>query len=420
MTTAGTTTASLPTPSVLPSPVRRPSPWWGRSTWLPVLVFLVSRVLDGVVLAIAGRRQIALPDPALQRLAAVDHATAADPGYRELLSNWDGQWYQFLATQGYHLPAPGAANAEDSLWSWAFPPGFPMTVRVLMESTGLSFPVAVTIVNLVAGAVAMVLLYRLVERSAGSFAAASLVLLTCLAPTALLFQVAYSESLALALLCTVLLLVNRRRYWWAVVAVVALSLTRVITAPLAIVVAAHAWSRHRSSAEGARPGRSEWVGMGVLAAVSGAGAFVWALVVQVMVGDQTGATSRPGMLSKLGWFSELNAELGVAGPLVLAALLGALFLASRTPRIAGLGIELATWLWCYPLFVFAVTQIHTGILRYLLLCLPLPLLFVLRPLSGRVRLHHVTSLVVVALVSFGLQVWWISQSFVVTHDFIMP
>ncbi len=394
-------------------------PWWGRSTWLPVLVFLVSRLVDGVVLAVAGHRQIALPDPALHRATAVDHATAADPGYLELLSNWDGQWYQFLATRGYHLPAPGASNAEDSLWSWAFPPGFPMTVRVLMESTGLSFPVAVSVVNLVAGAVAMVLLHRLVDRTAGPFAALSIVAVTCLAPTALLLQVAYSESLALALLCAVLLLLHRRRYWWALVAVVALSLTRVITAPLAIVVAAHAWSRFRSQ-DGSRPGRGEWLGMGVLAFASLAGAFLWAFIVGLVVGDQTGATSRPGMLSKLGWFSQLDAEFGVAGPLVLAGLLLVLFLASRTQRIAALGIELATWLWCYPLFVFAVTEIHTGILRYLLLCLPLPLLFVLRPSDGRVRVQHVASLATVLLVSFGLQVWWISQSFVVTRDFIMP
>lgn len=417
MTTASTTTPAtrhgLPE-ATLPGPV-----WWGRGTWLPVLVFLVSRLVDGLVLAVAGRRQIALPDPALQRATAVDHATVANPGYRELLSNWDGQWYQFLATHGYHLPAPDAANAEDSLWSWAFPPGFPMAVRVLMESTGASFPLAVTVVNLVAGAVAMVLLHRLVDSTAGPFAAASIVILTCLAPTALLFQVAYSEALALALLCAVLLLVHRRHYWWALVAVVALSLTRVITAPLAVVVAVHAWSRFRGR-DGSRPGRAEWWGMGVLALASLAGAFLWAFVVGLAIGDQTGATSRPGMLSKLGWFSLLQAHFGIAGPLVLAGLLVGLFLASRTPRIAGLGVELATWLWCYPLFVFAVTEIHTGILRYLLLCLPLPLLFVLRPLDGRVRVRHVVNLAAVALVSLGLQVWWISQSFVVTRDFIMP
>jgi hypothetical protein len=288
-----------------------------------------------------------------------------------------------------------------------------------MESAGLSFPVAVTVVNLLAGAVAMVLLHRLVSSTAGSFAATGIVALTCLAPTALLFQVAYSESLALALLCTVLLLVQRRRYWWAVLAVVALSLTRVITAPLAVVVAAHAWSRFRGDV-GFRPQRSQWLGMGVLALASLAGAFSWALVVGWAVGDQTGATSRPGMLSKLGWFSGLYSEVGPAGPLLMVGVLVALFLASRTPRIAALGTELATWLWCYPLFVFAVTEVHTGILRYLLLCLPLPMLFVLRPVGGRVGTRHVASLALVCLASFGLQVWWISQSFVVTRDFIMP
>ncbi|GAB3065692.1 hypothetical protein [Pedococcus soli] len=416
------TTASTATPAARLEPAApvvrsrwRPT----RATWVPVLVFLVSRIVDGIVLAVAGHRQIALPDPALQRLAAVDHATPADPGYLELVSNWDGQWYQFLATQGYHLPAPGATNTADVLWSWAFPPGFPMTVRVLLETTGVPFPVAVTLVNLVAGAVGMTLLYRLVDRTAGAFAATSLVALTCFAPTALLFQVAYSESLALALLCAVLLLVHRRRYWWALVAVVALALTRVITAPLAVVVAAHAWSRFRGPAD-SRPSRREWSGMAALGLASAAGAFLWAFVVGLAVGEQTGATTRPGMLSKLGWFSRLGAEFGIGGPVVLAGIILVLVLVSRTPRIAGLGIELSTWLWCYPLYIFGVTEIHTGILRYLLLCLPLPMLFVLRPLTGRVRPHHVASLAVVCLVSLGLQVWWMSQSFVVTRDFIMP
>lgn len=160
--------------------------------------------------------------------------------------------------------------------------------------------------------------------------------------------------------------------------------------------------------------------MAAVAFASLAGAFLWAFVVGLAVGEQTGATTRPGMLSKLGWFSRLGAEFGIGGPVVLAGIILVLVLVSRTPRIAGLGIELSTWLWCYPLYIFGVTEIHTGILRYLLLCLPLPMLFVLPPLTGRVRAHHVASLAVVCLVSLGLQVWWISQSFVVTRDFIMP
>lgn len=415
-TATRTTLPELPTASV------RPSRWWGRGTWVPLLVFLASRLLDAIILTVAGQRQIALPDPALQRATAVDHATAANPGYLELLSNWDGQWYQFLATHGYRLPGSDAGNAGDLRNSWAFPPGFPMTVRVLMEATGLSFAASVTLVNIVAGATGMVILYRMVHRTAGAFAAAAIVLLTCLSPTALLFQVAYSESLALALLCAALLLVHRRRYGWAVVVVIALSLTRVITAPLAVVVAAHAWSRWRSD-PASRPRVGEGVALATLAVSSLAGTFLWGLVAGAIVGDDTGATSRPKALAtsgRLGWFLELDRDVGIMGPILLACLLTALFLASRTDKIRSLGVELRTWLWCYPLYLFTVIPITSGLIRYLLLCVPLPLLFVLLPVRSRVRPRHVVSLAVVCLGSVGAQVWWISQSFVVTRDFIMP
>ena len=87
---------------------------------------------------------------------------------------------------------------------------FPAVVGAMMALTGLSFALSATVVNLVAGGAAMVLMYALVERTAGRFAAGAAVIFTCSFIAAPLFQAAYSESISLLLVCAILLLVARR------------------------------------------------------------------------------------------------------------------------------------------------------------------------------------------------------------------
>src|SRR5665647_1080926 len=134
---------------------------------------------------IASRYQVALPSP----------------GYLGLITNWDGQWFERIATNGYHLPAVGDQHGKDALWAFAFLPVFPTLVGAMMTVTGLSFGVCVTIVNLIAGGAAMVVMFVLVERTAGRFAAGVAVLFVNSFVAAPLFQAAYSESIALLLVC---------------------------------------------------------------------------------------------------------------------------------------------------------------------------------------------------------------------------
>src|SRR6185436_16841573 len=117
--------------------------------------FALTRLYGLVIIALAARRQVALPSP--------DHpgiyqftAHPDSPGYLALITNWDGQWYERIATLGYHLPSPGDAGAKDTLWTFAFLPVFPAVVGAMMTVTGLSFAVCATVVNLVAGGAAMV------------------------------------------------------------------------------------------------------------------------------------------------------------------------------------------------------------------------------------------------------------------------
>ena len=103
----------------------------------------------------------------------------ASPGYLSVITNWDGQWYESIAEEGYRSPAADDPQAASARWAWAFLPLFPLTCRAVMQLTGLSFSVAATAINLVAGAVAVILLHRLLEQQGGRVLAVCGVSLVC-------------------------------------------------------------------------------------------------------------------------------------------------------------------------------------------------------------------------------------------------
>ena len=100
---------------------------------------------------------------------------------------WDGGLYLSIAAHGYH----------SALLS-AFFPLYPLTVRVVGVITG-SWLIAGILISLVAFAVAMYLLHRLVTLELGAEHARTAVLVLAFFPTALYFSVDYPEALLLAL-----------------------------------------------------------------------------------------------------------------------------------------------------------------------------------------------------------------------------
>jgi hypothetical protein len=87
-----------------------------------------------------------------------------------------------------------------------------MMVRALMWATGLGFGVSATILNLLAGSVTMLLLYRLLEPYAGRFVAGSAVALLSTFVSAPVLQLAYKDGFALMLIVLAMLLIARHRY----------------------------------------------------------------------------------------------------------------------------------------------------------------------------------------------------------------
>jgi hypothetical protein len=390
------------------------------SIWLPITVFVLTRLYGFVIIALAARHQVALPSP--DHPGVYQFTPHPDsPGYLALITNWDGQWYERIATDGYHLPSPGDPEAWAALWSFAFLPGFPTVVGTMMAVTGLSFAMSATVVNLIAGGAAMVVMFALVERTAGRFAAGVAVLFSCCFITAPLFQAAYSESISLLLVCTVLLLLAKRRYGWAVVAVVLLSLTRLVTPPLAVVVLVHAVLRYRGRAQDPIR-RGEMAAIAFLGVVSAASVSLWSTITSVITngaelsGANRGNVSSAVVAGRFGWFTNAFEHIGWIGVVGLA-LLVVLFVVVALSRLTRTwGVEVRTWFAIYPIFLLFVAGVHTGMFRYLMLAFPLGLLLVGSPAPGTIPRKRAALVVAVAVISLGLQAVWVSHALVITAD----
>jgi hypothetical protein len=389
------------------------------SVWLPLTIFALTRIYGFVIIVLASRYQVALPSP--DHPGIYQFSPHPDsPGYLGLITNWDGQWYERIATNGYHLPVVGDPNGKDALWAFAFLPMFPTVVGAMMTATGLSFGVCATIVNLVAGGAAMVVMFALVERTAGRFAATVTVLFTNCFLAAPLFQAAYSESIALLLVCTVLLLIARRHYGWAVIAVILLSLTRLVTPPLAIVVIVHAIVRYRGRAEDPIR-RSEVVAMTLLAIVSAASVSLWSTISNAITsgaratGAGRGSVSNAVVAGRFGWFTNAYEHIGWIGVLGLAVLVVLFVVVALSGLARTWGTEVRTWFAIYPIYLLFVAGVHAGVFRYLLLAFPLALLMIGSPEPDSIPRKRAVFVGTVCAISLALQIPWVSHALVVTR-----
>ncbi|WP_162260229.1 hypothetical protein [Terrabacter sp. Root181] len=392
----------------------------GRRWFLiPLAIFTASRLVDTLFIFLSASHQVALSQARDDYY--VYEPSPADPGYLGVVSNWDGQWYRQIATDGYQHPSPGASPQEvwDTLWAWAFPPAYPMIVRLVMMITSLSFPVAATIVSCLAGAAAMVLMYRLVARTGGQFLASVTVLFSSFWVAAPLLQVAYSESLALFFLMAALNLLVDRRYGWAAVAVLALSMTRIVTLPLLLAVVVHAWLRYRREGPFWKTRPKDALGIAVVAFCTVFGVVAWMLLASVFIGPQAGMERSSGQRSLyLGWFEDTYHLVGVGGPVFIAVVVLLLTAFMLSPRARVWAPELRAWSVAYPAYLFALTPFLPAVFRYLLLTPTLPVMMAGTPRTmTRHTLLWVAALLVLLLLC---QRWYVSTMLVVWTDDSRP
>jgi hypothetical protein len=371
---------------------------------VPLAVFALARLVDAVFILVASRHQIALGPSTIPELY-VHQDLPADPGYLGIITNWDGQWYRLIASDGYRSVAAGQVATHVTSWAWAFPPLFPLLVGLVMK-LGLSFAVAASVVSCAAGAAAAVLLYRLLDETGGARVATYGVFLFSCFVSAPLLQAAYSESLALLLLLWAILLVRRRSYWLALAPTVLLSFTRLITPVLGVVVVVAILARVRSEGWAGLTRRQRW-GAGVLAGYAVLGAAAWPTLASRLMGEgaRFNRATMQATTTGLGWFGEAWTQLGAAGVLLVLGLLAVPVVAGLTSRGSLWGTELRAWSVAYPAYVLALTPITGGVLRYALLSPTLGLLVVSpRLLARRPRAQLVVVLVAVAC---GLATQWL-------------
>ena len=393
-------------------------PWWRQFRWwFPIAVYLATRLFTVVVVLVAQRSQIALPAP--NGILRIMFPTTAAPGYWTVMGNWDGQWYQQIATQGYPDPLPLDDQGDVDMNAWAFFPLFPLIVGAVMKVTGIGFYVAGSLVATLIGAAAVILLFRLVDGAVGRWEAVVAVVGVSTFISAPVLQMTYTESLALLLVVLNLVLIRARHYWWVALTLVLLALTRNVVVAMAPVLVAHGVVRWWNERD-AFPMRQRWL-LGGLTAMSVALAGLWPVTIGLLTGvpdgyAQTMQAWEIGTDLKLAsWWNYLIFVYGSAGPYLGVAILVVFAWFMLSHRSWRWGPELWGWAGAYPAYQILVTNTGPSRLRYALLAFPFTMFIAWFLRLRWWRRWDVWGLALVAVLGLVQQVWWIQNFVVVSH-----
>jgi hypothetical protein len=393
------------TPSPGPSRLAAASSRIGYEVWFPLCVYAIARLLDVVLILIAARHQVDLPKGG---------------AYGSVASNWDGQWYLRIATHGYPTTIPRDAAGHALQNQWGFYPVYPLLVGAIMRLSGLGFMVVAPVLSLLLGAAAITVMFRLINQTSGRFAASATVLLTCTYMAAPAMQIAYTESLALLLVCTALLLLVNRRYGWLIPVLAMLALTRAVALAFVPVLIAHGISRYRHRAVEPFPKPDRWrvVALACLAiALTG----LWPAIAAVTTGAPEAYTQTMtswGTTDKLRVIIEFPAFAWAHGGAVgLAVVIGIIALIATIvlrPGARTWGPEVRAWAGFYPLYLLLATAPSTSGVRHLLLAFPLLWPFPDEATTTADRRRRTIVMAILVICGLLTQWVWISQFLVVT------
>lgn len=378
----------------------------------PLAVYALTRALSAIFVIVAAPGRVVRMEDLLGYHSAVPARLPAD--YATVMTSWDGQWYWDIVMNGYPTTAVDAAGAPVQT-SLAFFPLYPTLVKGVMAVTGLGFEVAAPTLSLLLGAAAVLVVFRLLEVTVDRSRALACTALLCCFAAAPMFQAAYTESLGLLLVASVLLLLVRHRYLWAVLPVVLLGLTRNITLVLAPVVALHWWLQVRASRRASEETPVPHWRIGVLLAVTVAATAEWPLLAGLITGEPsayfTTLRAWPGFTSSpfdppwldaavrsgpIGWLTVLVLVL------VFAALLG-----GRVPR--SWGPELWGWTVAYSVYIFLASGVTGSVFRYLLLAFPFGLVLMPPAHTDSERRARTVVVVVFCVLGLAAQFLWVTK-----------
>ena len=353
----------------------------------------------------------------------------ARPDYWSFVNIWDARWYGEILQNGYPevLPTDAAGNVQEN--AWAFYALFPVLGRVVAGLTGLQPAFSLTLIAMVCGLGAALVIYRLFRHRASHRTALWGTVFVSTFPVSPVLQVPYAESLNLLLLATALLLVVTRRYLWALPVVVLMCLSRPTGVPFAAMAGLlflyRGWQHFTAARRlargevpdapgGSQPGsvphtgRQLWALAG-LTATSGLGALMWPGIAWAVTGDIEAYTKTEtvwrghDLVPFKPWFDTgillFGPVLGVLAPFVFVALF-TLLMMSRPVR--ALGPELRLWCACYMGYLLLFLHPQTSTFRMLLPLFPLALS---AALLSRSRAYRGTVVVMFLLLQMVWIVW---------------
>lgn len=181
---------------------------WRRAVGVGLAAYVVSRLC---VMAGAAVRAAQLAVEANE--SGAPRPSSAGRSVVEVLTSWDGLWYLEIVRRGYPRSIPPDVTYFQEEARAAFFPLYPFLVRVVDAVLPGGDTMASLFTNLVAGAVAVVLVGILARRVAGVETARHAMVLFAVFPGSFVLSFAYSEAvfLALAAACLVALVDGR---WW--------------------------------------------------------------------------------------------------------------------------------------------------------------------------------------------------------------
>jgi hypothetical protein len=233
-------------------------------------------------------------------------------------------------------------------------------------------------------------------------------------------QIAYTESLALLLLCTALLLLRNRRYGWLVPVLVSLALTRAVVLAFVPVLVVHGISRYRRRSSEPFPRLDRWRVAG-LACLGVAVTGLWPTIAAVTTGDPAAYTqtmSSWGSTGKLRVLIEFPAfawtEGGAVGLTVLSLLIGLAAALVLRGGARAWGPEVRAWAGFYPLYLLLATAPGTSNIRHLFLAFPLMWPFPEETASTSDRRRRAAMVACMAICGLVMQWAWISEWLVLT------
>ncbi len=191
---------------------------WHRAVIVGMIAYVVTRLC---VLAGAAVRasQMAVDARKLAELAGVpaEEPTAVHT-ITEVLTSWDGRWYLELIRRGYPDSIPANITYEQLEARAAFFPVYPWIARAVDRVLPGGDTLAAILVNVVMGALAVLLVGLLARELYGVGIASRSMVLFAVFPGSFVLSFTYSEATLIVLAAACLLFLVREQWWLAGVA----------------------------------------------------------------------------------------------------------------------------------------------------------------------------------------------------------